>query len=108
MSLSPLAGKPATPSMLVDVSKLVAAYHDDKPDADVPGQRVAFGTSGHRGSSFARSFNEWHILAITQAICEYRQANAITGPIYLGIDTHAFRNQPSPARWKSWLRTVWT
>src|SRR5436309_2215262 len=94
MSLSPLAGKPATPSMLVDVSKLVAAYHDDKPDADVPGQRVAFGTSGHRGSSFARSFNEWHILAITQAICEYRQANAITGPIYLGIDTHAL-SQPA-------------
>ena len=68
MSLSPLAGKPATPSMLVDVSKLVAAYHDDKPDADVPGQRVAFGTSGHRGSSFARSFNEAGSSGLSKAI----------------------------------------
>src|SRR5437764_3535810 len=89
MSLSPLAGKPATSSMLVDVSKLVAAYHDKRPDPAIPEQRVAFGTSGHRGSSFARSFNEWHILAITQAICEYRYANAIEGLLFLGIDTHA-------------------
>src|SRR6185436_4523192 len=89
MSLSLLAGKPASPSMLVDVSKLVKAYHDERPDAAIPAQRVAFGTSGHRGSSLARSFNEWHILAITQAICEYRQANAIDGPLFLGIDTHA-------------------
>src|SRR5262249_54792426 len=89
MSLSPLAGKPATSSMLVNVSKLVAAYHDERPDPAIPGQRVAFGTSGHRGSSLSKSFNEWHILAITQAICEYRRANAIEGPLFLGIDTHA-------------------
>src|SRR6476661_5547239 len=94
MSLSPLAGKLATPSMLVDVSKLVAAYYDERPDAAIPSQRVTFGTSGHRGSSFSRSFNEWHILAITQAICEYRKANAIEGPLFLGIDTHAL-SQPA-------------
>jgi phosphoglucomutase len=94
MSISPLAGKLATPSMLVDVSKLVAAYHDERPDAAIPSQRVTFGTSGHRGSSFARSFNEWHILAITQAICEYRKANTIEGPLFLGIDTHAL-SQPA-------------
>src|SRR6185369_7576440 len=87
-------GKLATPSMLVDVSKLVAAYHDERPDAAIPSQRVTFGTSGHRGSSFARSFNEWHILAITQAICEYRKANTIEGPLFLGIDTHAL-SQPA-------------
>src|SRR5262249_4947176 len=81
-------------SMLVDVSKLVAAYHDEQPDPAIPAQRVAFGTSGHRGSSFARSFNEWHILAITQAICEYRRAQAIDGPLFLGIDTHAL-SQPA-------------
>jgi phosphoglucomutase len=75
--------------MLVDVSKLVGAYHDNRPDAAIPVQRVAFGTSGHRGSSLARSFNEWHILVITQAICEYRLANKIDGPLFLGIDTHA-------------------
>src|SRR6266852_4528949 len=94
MRLSPLAGKPASSSMLVDVPKLVAAYHDERPDPAIPGQRVAFGTSGHRGSSFARSFNEWHILAITQAICEYRRTNAIDGPLFLGIDTHAL-SQPA-------------
>src|SRR5437660_9210993 len=94
MSLSPLAGKPATSSMLVDVSKLVAAYHDEQPNPAIPAQRVAFGTSGHRGSSFARSFNEWHILAITQAICEYRKSNGIDGPLFLGIDTHAL-SQPA-------------
>src|SRR5439155_11083839 len=65
------------------------AYHDERPDPGIPGQRVAFGTSGHRGSSVARSFNEWHILAMTQAICEYRKMNAIDGPLFLGIDTHA-------------------
>src|SRR5438128_11845503 len=94
MSVHPMAGKPASASMLIDVSRLIDAYFSEKPDAGVPGQRVAFGTSGHRGSSFARSFNEWHILAITQAICEYRQANAIAGPIFLGIDTHAL-SQPA-------------
>src|SRR5258707_11338416 len=80
MSLSPLAGKLATPSMLVDVSKLVAAYHYEQPTAEIPTQRETFCTFVHRGSSFSRSFNEWHILAITQAICEYRKANAIEVP----------------------------
>src|SRR5713226_5390955 len=94
MSLSPFAGKPATASILVDVSKLVAAYHDEQPDPTLTEQRVVFGTSGHRGSSFARSFNEWHILAITQAICDYRRRNAIEGPLFLGIDTHAL-SQPA-------------
>ncbi|MFY9326861.1 MAG: phosphoglucomutase (alpha-D-glucose-1,6-bisphosphate-dependent) [Georgfuchsia sp.] len=92
--LSPLAGKPAPQSLLVDVPKLLAAYVDQRPDPKVPAQRVAFGTSGHRGSSFARSFNEWHVLAISQAICEYRSIKGIDGPLYLGIDTHAL-SQPA-------------
>ena len=87
--IHPLAGQPAPTSMLIDVGKLVSAYHTDRPDPAVAAQRVAFGTSGHRGSAFDRSFNEWHVLAITQAICHYRIANAIGGPLFLGIDTHA-------------------
>ena len=75
--------------MLVDVPRLISAYYTGVPDPTVPAQRVAFGTSGHRGSSFGLSFNEWHILAITQAICQYRARNAISGPLFLGIDTHA-------------------
>ena len=75
--------------MLIDVGKLVLAYHTDRPDPAVAAQRVAFGTSGHRGSAFDRSFNEWHVLAITQAICHYRKARGIGGPLFLGIDTHA-------------------
>jgi phosphoglucomutase len=93
-TISPRAGKPAPASSLVDVSKLLAAYVGLQPDAAVPGQRVAFGTSGHRGSSFARSFNEWHVLTITQAIGEYRKKQGIDGPLYLGIDTHAL-SQPA-------------
>ena len=92
--ISPLAGKPAPQSILVDVPKLLAAYVDLKPDPSVPAQRVAFGTSGHRGSSFNRSFNEWHILAISQAICEYRQSKGIDGPLFIGADTHAL-SQPA-------------
>ncbi len=87
--ISPLAGKPAPRSSLVNVAKLVTAYYSDVPDPSVPAQRVAFGTSGHRGSAFDRSFNEWHVLAITQAICEYRRGQCIDGPLFLGIDTHA-------------------
>jgi phosphoglucomutase len=87
--VSPLAGKPAQPDMLVNVPKLITAYYTDKPDVSIAEQRVAFGTSGHRGSSFKRSFNEDHILAVTQAICAYRKENGITGPLYMGIDTHA-------------------
>jgi phosphoglucomutase len=89
MTINPHAGKPAEPQMLVDVPRLVSAYYTGIPDPSVPGQLVAFGTSGHRGSSFNNSFNENHILAITQAICFYRQQQKIDGPLYLGFDTHA-------------------
>lgn len=89
MKISPLAGKPAPPEILVDVPRLITAYYTDMPDPSVPGQRVIFGTSGHRGSSFEASFNEWHVLAISQAICEYRARQGINGPLFLGIDTHA-------------------
>ncbi len=84
----PLAGKPAPASALIDVPALLRAYRD-APDADDPAQRVAFGTSGHRGSAFKRSFNEAHILAIVQAVCEYRLRHGISGPLFLGMDTHA-------------------
>ncbi|HEX5122830.1 MAG TPA: phosphoglucomutase (alpha-D-glucose-1,6-bisphosphate-dependent) [Rhodanobacteraceae bacterium] len=87
--VSDLAGKPAPASILVDVPKLLAAYSDLKPDYAEPSQRVAFGTSGHRGNPFERSFNEAHILATTQAICEYRASNRIDGPLFVGADTHA-------------------
>ena len=93
-TISPLAGKLPPQSLLVDVPALLAAYVDLRPDPGVPNQRVAFGTSGHRGSSFERSFNEWHVLAITQAICDYRQSKSIDGPLYIGIDTHAL-SQPA-------------
>ena len=89
MDVSPLAGKLADPSILIDVSNLLAAYYTGHPDPSVPAERVAFGTSGHRGCSLDRSFNEAHILAITQAICLYRKQQGIDGPLYIGIDTHA-------------------
>jgi len=89
MKTNPLAGKPAQPTMLVNVPRLVTAYFSNTPDPSVPAQRVAFGTSGHRGASFENSFNEWHVLAITQAICDYRKQQGIDGPLFLGIDTHA-------------------
>src|SRR5579862_4138689 len=89
MNISPLAGKPATPAMLVDVPRLITAYYTKTPDPSEPSQRVAFGTSGHRGSAFERSFNENHILAITQAICFYRKQQGLNGPLFLGADTHA-------------------
>lgn len=89
MKVSPYAGKPAQPWMLVNIPKLITAYYTEIPDPSVPAQRISFGTSGHRGTSFEKSFNEWHILALSQAICDYRTQNQITGPLYLGIDTHA-------------------
>jgi phosphoglucomutase len=89
MALHPLAGQPPTPAMLVNVPKLVTAYHTGKPDASEGSQRVSFGTSGHRGSSFLCSFNEGHILAIAQAICQYRRENGVDGPLFLAKDTHA-------------------
>ena len=94
MKIDPRAGQLAIPSDLVDVPKLIATYYEDRPDPDILEQRVVFGTSGHRGSSFEKTFNEWHILAITQAICLYRKHHKIDGPLFLGIDTHAL-SQPA-------------
>jgi phosphoglucomutase len=96
MSVSRTAGNLPDASLLVDVSKLRSAYYSERPDPKVASQRVVFGTSGHRGSAFTRSFNEWHILAICQTICEYRKANGIEGPLFLGIDTHAL-SEPASA-----------
>ena len=89
MTVNHVAGKPADASMLVNVPRLVSAYYTEVPDPSVPAQRVAFGTSGHRGSAFEKAFNEWHVLAISQAICLYRKQKKIDGPLFLGIDTHA-------------------
>lgn len=89
MKISALAGKPAPSDILVNVAKLVTAYYSQAPDASIPLQRVAFGTSGHRGSAFDKTFNEAHVLAISQAICLYREKKGIGGPIFVGIDTHA-------------------
>ncbi len=95
MKSNPLAGKPATAAPLADIPRLVTAYFSEVPDVAVPEQRVAFGTSGHRGSALTRTFNESHVLAITQAICELRRARSTDGPLFLGIDTHALSE---PAR----------
>lgn len=84
-----LAGKPAPRSLLVNIPRLIAAYYTYQPDPENPAEQVSFGTSGHRGTSFERSFNEAHILAVCQALCEYRQAEGITGPLFVGMDTHA-------------------
>lgn len=89
MANHPLAGQPAPPSMLVNIPRLITAYYTEKPDGDLREQRVTFGTSGHRGTSLKRSFNEVHIIAVAQAIYEYRKRENITGPLYLGMDTHA-------------------
>ena len=89
MKINPLAGKPVGLLALVDIPKLVTAYFTGIPDPSVPAQKVSFGTSGHRGSALATSFNEWHVLAICQAICQYREQQGINGPLFLGIDTHA-------------------
>ena len=89
MTISAAAGKPADPSILINVPNLVTAYYELRPDLSDPRHRVVFGTSGHRGSAFDVAFNEWHILAITQAICDYRKLQNIDGPLFLGIDTHA-------------------
>src|SRR5215470_6037635 len=89
MPVSPFAGKPADTAMLINVPKLVTAYYTGRPDPSIPGERVVFGTSGHRGCSLDNAFNEAHILAITQAICLYRTEQRIDGPLFIGIDTHA-------------------
>ncbi len=98
----PLAGKPAPASLLTDVPRLLTAYFELQPDASVPAQQVSFGTSGHRGTAFSRAFNEGHVLAISQAICEYRERQGIDGPLFLGIDTHAV----SPAACASALEVL--
>ncbi len=87
--LSPLAGKPVPRALLTNIPRLMTAYFALKPDPAIPTQKVAFGTSGHRGSAFSAAFNEWHILAITQAVCLYRKQAGITGPLFIGMDTHA-------------------
>jgi phosphoglucomutase len=89
MQINPLAGTVPVTASLINVPRLVTAYYSGIPDPGDPAQRVAFGTSGHRGSAFDNSFNEWHVLAITQAICRYRKQQGINGPLFLGIDTHA-------------------
>src|SRR5207247_9877998 len=89
MAISPLAGKPAPREMLVDLARLEAKYYEHKPDVRNPEERVSFGTSGHRGASLRGSFTEAHILAITQAICDYRRGQGIDGPLHMGKDTHA-------------------
>jgi phosphoglucomutase len=96
MPISPMAGQPADPSLLINVPRLVTAYYTGRPDPSVPAQRVAFGTSGHRGSALDDAFNETHILAITQAICLHRKQQGIDGPLYIGIDTHAL-SEPAVA-----------
>src|SRR5437867_1071602 len=89
MAVHALAGKPAPTEILIDVDQLIAEYYDEKPDPENPSHAVSFGTSGHRGTSLNSTFTESHIIAITQALIEYRRAHGITGPIYLGKDTHA-------------------
>jgi phosphoglucomutase len=87
--VNPLAGRPAPAASLVNIPRLITAYYSERPDPDIASQRVAFGTSGHRGSSFDVSFNEAHVLAISQAICEYRKRQGVGGPLFMGFDTHA-------------------
>src|SRR2546428_2374863 len=89
MTSTPAAGEAADPAQLVDIDGLIAAYYETNPDPTVPSQRVAFGTSGHRGSAFHAAFNEDHILAVVEATCRYREQAAIDGPLFLGRDTHA-------------------
>src|SRR5690349_13592927 len=87
--VSPKAGKLADASDLINVPKLITAYFSERPDPSIPGQRVAFGTSGHRGTALKCSFNENHIIAVSQAICEYRKQQKTEGPLFIGKDTHA-------------------
>jgi phosphoglucomutase len=102
IKVNPLAGKPAPAALLTNIPQLLTDYFSLRPDANIPAQQVSFGTSGHRGSAFDRAFNEWHVLAISQAICEYRKSKGIDGPLFLGIDTHAV----SPAAQASALEVL--
>ncbi len=105
MSADSRAGKVADSSMLANIPRLMTAYYTRRPDPSVREQQVAFGTSGHRGSAFDSAFNEAHILAITQAICLYRQQQRIEGPLFLGIDTHASRSRPLRVPSRCWRPT---
>ncbi|HOD00675.1 MAG TPA: phosphoglucomutase, alpha-D-glucose phosphate-specific, partial [Myxococcota bacterium] len=89
MAVSPLAGKPVPPELVEDVDSVVSAYHSVRPDPGTPAQAVSFGTSGHRGRSVDGTFNEDHILAVTQAVCEYRASRGFDGPLFIGMDSHA-------------------
>ena len=100
MTIHALAGKPAPKELLVDIEKLGKEYYTRKPNITNSAERVSFGTSGHRGSSLRGSFNEAHVLAITQAICEYRNSQGINGPLYIGKDTHPLLERPSPLLWR--------
>ena len=107
MTLSPLAGRPAPPEILVDLARLEREYYARAPDLADPTQLVSFGTSGHRGSSLRGSFNAAHILATTQAICATPGAAAPTVPLYMGKDTHGLSRPPSARRWRCWPPTAW-
>jgi len=106
MNLSPLAGKLAEPVMLVNVPRLVTAYYAERPDPAIAAQRVALGTSGHRGSAFDVAFDEAHILATTQAICLYRVARQINGPLFMGMDVHALSEPALSFRGPEHLRRL--
>ena len=106
--ISPLAGKPAPLSSLIDVAKLVTAYYEIKPDPTVAAQRVVFGTSGHRGSAFDGSFNERHVLAITQAICDYRRGQGIDGRCSSVSTRMRCPDPPARARSRCWQPMGWT
>lgn len=103
---SPLAGKPVPADKLIDLAVLEAAYFANAPDISDPGQQVVFGTFGHRGSLLNHSFNEWHVLAIAQAICDYRQQQGVGGPLFLGRDTHRYPSPRSPLYWRCWPLTM--
>jgi len=107
LNISPLAGKHAQPTMPVNVPRLVTAYFSNMSDTAVPGQSVSFGILGHRGSAFENSLNEWHVLAINQAIFDYRKRHDIGSPLFLGIDTHAFFVSAFTGHLKCWRPTVW-
>jgi len=104
--LNPLAGKPAPASLLTNIPQLLTDYFSLRPDANIPAQQVSFGTSGHRGSAFDRAFNEWHVLAISQAICEYRKSKGIDGPLFLGSIPMRSRRPRKRARSRCSRRTV--
>src|SRR6516225_4478278 len=106
-SVSPLAGRPATKDMLIDVGQLERDYFERRPDIENPAQLVNFGTSGHRGSPFLGTFTEAHILAITQAICEYRHSKEIDGPLYMGKIRTQFPVRRSALRSRFWRPTAW-